>query len=99
MFWRCRRRHSAASMMPHVTSDPEGFPAYLMSGMLSAVVVGLILGGVLAHRLSRRMTLSQLVTAALSAISIGCFGLSLGKALAVRLGCAVLIGAGGALYA
>ncbi len=71
----------------------------VMSGMLSAVVVGLVLGGVLAHRLSRRMALNRLVTVALSVIGVGCFGLSLGQALAVRLICAVLIGAGGALYA
>ncbi len=67
--------------------------------LLTSIIGGLLVGGLLAHRLSRRLGGRTLCRLALGALGAGAAGIALDHAARLTLGWLALIGAGGALYA
>jgi acyl-[acyl-carrier-protein]-phospholipid O-acyltransferase/long-chain-fatty-acid--[acyl-carrier-protein] ligase len=70
-----------------------------ISCLLSAAVAGLIIGGILAHRLSRRTPIRRLIMVALACVGVGALGVALNHEFAALMGCLAAIGAGAAMYA
>lgn len=70
-----------------------------MSVLLTAAVIGLLLGGILAHRINRRCTINQLLMIGLSAIAIGSLGLAWSAAPIALVASVLFVGFGGAIHA
>jgi len=70
-----------------------------MSGLLTALVGGLLLGGVVAHRCSRVMAAHRLIRAGLAALTVAALAVAGSSSLASLLASLVLLGAGASLYA
>lgn len=66
--------------------------------LLTAAVGGVIIGGLLAHQLSRRFTRQRLLTIGLSAIGTGALGAALSHDLLGMMGWLAVIGVGAAIY-
>lgn len=67
--------------------------------LLSAVVVGLLAGGLSVHALSCRIPVNRVVSIGLSLIAVGGLGIATNASVVALMSWLVALGAGGAIYA
>ena len=67
-----------------------------MSALLTAGVIGLLIGGVMAARWCRRLSAHRLIAIGFSTMALGAFGLAVAPSLPAMMGCVAVVGVGAA---